>query len=140
MTAAAAQDYDESQPLRMRVADEVRAWLGRRRVSGAQLARQMGKSQTFVARRLDGRQAFDVDDLDAVARILDVPVSAFFGGPKSGYDVPSEPLNAESAQVIPFRTPVVPHRVAHNPGTTFRKSGVTQWMTPDRTGQLPEVA
>lgn len=77
---AATRDLDEAdEPLRMRVADEVRAWLGRRRMSGAQLAREMGKSQTFVARRLDGRQAFDIDDLEQVARILHVRVVDLIG-------------------------------------------------------------
>lgn len=67
-----------SDGLRMHVADEVRAWLARRRLSGAGLARALGRSQSFVAKRLDGRQAFDVDDLEAVARVLEVPVSVFF--------------------------------------------------------------
>lgn len=63
--------------LRTRVAEEVRVWLARRRMSGAQLAREMGRSQTFVAKRLDGRQAFDMDDLEIVARILEVPATSF---------------------------------------------------------------
>ncbi|GJF06553.1 hypothetical protein PSD17_55000 [Pseudonocardia sp. D17] len=67
-----------STALREQVAEEVRVWLARRKMSGAGLARALGRSQTFVQKRLDGRQAFDVDDLEAVARVLQVPVSVFF--------------------------------------------------------------
>jgi transcriptional regulator with XRE-family HTH domain len=56
----------------MQVAEEVRAWLARRRISGAELARRIGRSQTFVAKRLDGRQAFDIDDLEMVANVLGI--------------------------------------------------------------------
>lgn len=89
MTTAAAAT-PEGSSLRTQVAEEVRAWLARRRMSGAQLARELGRSQTFIAKRLDGRQAFDVDDLEAVARILDVPAGALipaqgpFTRPSSG--------------------------------------------------------
>jgi transcriptional regulator with XRE-family HTH domain len=78
MTAALSGDAGPS--LRDRVAEEVRATLGRRRMSGAELARQLGRSQTFVQKRLDGRQAFDVDDIEAVARILGVDPHQLLGG------------------------------------------------------------
>lgn len=58
--------------LRDQVAEEVRVWLARRKMSGAELARRLGRSQTFIAKRLDGRQAFDVDDLEQVGHILGV--------------------------------------------------------------------
>lgn len=58
--------------LRDQVAEEVRVWLARRKMSGAELARRLGRSQTFIAKRLDGRQAFDVDDLEQVGQILGV--------------------------------------------------------------------
>ena len=80
-TARAIQVEPAATTMRDLVATEVRAWLGRRRISGAELARQMGKSQTWVARRLDGRQAFDVDDLEQVAAVLNLHVSDFFQSP-----------------------------------------------------------
>lgn len=82
MTAAVQQD-ESGTDLRLAVAEEIRSWLGRRRISGAALARRLGKSQTWVARRLDGRQAFDVDDLQLVAGILQVPVVTFFSSSAS---------------------------------------------------------
>jgi transcriptional regulator with XRE-family HTH domain len=106
MTAAAAHDMDDAGPLRMQVADEVRAWLGRRRMSGAQLAREMGKSQTFIARRLDGRQAFDIDDLEMVASVLRVPVVAFLapqpGGVTDAHIRRYPPATSGLAPVIPL--------------------------------------
>lgn len=91
-----------STALREQVAEEVRVWLARRKMSGAGLARALGRSQTFVQKRLDGRQAFDVDDLEAVARVLQVPVSVFFA-PRAD-SIRNSPRNrrsvTESAQVI----------------------------------------
>jgi hypothetical protein len=88
-------------PMRVLVATEVRAWLGRRRMSGAELARRMGKSQTWIARRLDGRQAFDVDDLEHVAHVLGVQVSELLPG---GERQPVTHVSSgdERGSVIPF--------------------------------------
>lgn len=58
--------------LRERTAEEIRALLGRRRMSASALARELKVSQTYVWRRLSGETAFDLDDLDAIARILRV--------------------------------------------------------------------
>lgn len=60
--------------LRAGVAEEVRALLGRRRMSSVALARGIGKSHTYVWRRLSGETAFDLDDLAAIAGALDVSV------------------------------------------------------------------
>lgn len=74
MTAALRDEQPPS--LREQVAEEVRVWLARRRMSGAELSRRLGRSQTFVAKRLDGRQAMDLDDLQAIAQELRIPVAA----------------------------------------------------------------
>lgn len=63
------------------VAAEVRAQLARQRVSGAAAAAQLGWSQIYLWRRLSGRVAFDVNDLSALASLLDVPVATFFPAP-----------------------------------------------------------
>ncbi|WP_301177252.1 helix-turn-helix domain-containing protein [Actinomadura geliboluensis] len=62
------------------VAEEVRALLARRRMSGRAAARQLGWTSDYMHRRLDGRTAFDVNDVTAIARLLDVPISALFAG------------------------------------------------------------
>lgn len=56
------------------VAEEIRAALARRRMSASALARKLGKSQTYVWRRLSGETAFDTDDLEAIAAALSVTV------------------------------------------------------------------
>jgi hypothetical protein len=63
------------------VAGEVRAWMGRRQWSTRGLATQLGWTETFLGRRLKGTQPFNVDELEAIAQVLDVPVHVFFEGP-----------------------------------------------------------
>jgi transcriptional regulator with XRE-family HTH domain len=60
------------------VAEEIRAWLGRRRMSQAQLARTLGQSQMWVSDRLRGIQPIDLDDLERIAHVLDIPVLELF--------------------------------------------------------------
>jgi transcriptional regulator with XRE-family HTH domain len=62
------------QPLRERTAEEIRSLLARRRMSAAHLGRLMGVSQAYVWRRLTGETAFDLNDLEAIAEILEVAV------------------------------------------------------------------
>lgn len=63
------------------VATEVRAYLGRRRISARQAAFKLGWSQTYISHRLNGRRPFDLDDLELLADLLDVQVVDFFAGP-----------------------------------------------------------
>lgn len=60
--------------LRELTAGELRATLARKRISAAELARRMGWAQSYMARRIDGRVALDIDDLEAIARILEVNI------------------------------------------------------------------
>jgi transcriptional regulator with XRE-family HTH domain len=64
----------ETRTLRADVAEEVRALLGRRRMSDIALARKIDRSHTYLYRRLSGETAFDVDDLDRIAEALGVNV------------------------------------------------------------------
>jgi transcriptional regulator with XRE-family HTH domain len=57
------------------VAEEVRAQMGRKRMSQAQLARGVGKTEMWVSLRLRGRQAIDLNDLMAIATVLGVDAS-----------------------------------------------------------------
>lgn len=54
------------------VADSVRAELARRQMTQRQMADVLGISQASVARRLGGHVPFDVDELAAVAELLDM--------------------------------------------------------------------
>lgn len=60
--------------LREHIAAELRAILARRRISAAELARQLGWAQSYMARRLDGRVALDADDIEAIATTLKVDI------------------------------------------------------------------
>lgn len=62
------------------VAGEVRAALARRRISGRQAARDLGWKPAYIWRRLDGRTPFDVNDLAALAQLLQVPASSLLSG------------------------------------------------------------
>lgn len=59
----------------IRVADEVRAAMARKRVSQTKLADILGISQAAVSRRLTGEVAFDVNELSVLAGALDVSLA-----------------------------------------------------------------
>lgn len=81
-----------ADPVRSAVIDEVRAHMGRRRVSASALGRMTGTTQAYWSRRLTGMTAFDVDDLANLSRILQVPMTAFLP-----FDAPLEPTPTEKA-------------------------------------------
>ena len=60
------------------VAAEVRAQIARQRRSGRNVALELGWTQNYMWKRLAGVKAFDVEDLAAIAKVLDVPVTVFF--------------------------------------------------------------
>lgn len=76
MTTQAATD---DVALTVRVAEEIRGLMGRRNISRVKLAEQLGQSRTYIGRRLSGETAFDLDDLEAIARVFGVPVAALMG-------------------------------------------------------------
>lgn len=54
------------------VAAEVRAAAARRRISGSELARRLGKTQSWVSRRMVGDIPLGLDDLEGFAEALGV--------------------------------------------------------------------
>lgn len=68
-----------TQPLRVAIAEEVRAQMARHRVSAVKLGLAIGRSQSYMSRRLTGEVPFDVDDLDGICAALDVPLSVLLG-------------------------------------------------------------
>lgn len=115
--------------LRELVAGELRATLARKRISAAALARQLGWSQTYMARRVDGRAPLDVDDLEKIADVLEVTVAdllprrqrAVTNGSSSILAEPAAPHAvrvmsprgaARSATRRPVRTGRAPHSVS----------------------------
>lgn len=67
-----------SQSLSERVALALRIEMVRQSLSVRELAERLGHNDTWLHRRLNGTVALDVPDLEAIARELRVPVSAFF--------------------------------------------------------------
>ena|SRR5881396_620829 len=88
------------QSLSERVAEEVRVILVRRRTNPTQLARKLGVSQAYVWRRLDGRTAFDLHDLERIAAALGVDVADLLPTRSTRYDT------AGKSSVIGYYPPV----------------------------------
>lgn len=59
------------------VTERVRAVLAEVGVSGAELARRMGVTQPYIARRLTGNVPWRVADLHSAAAVLGVPLTRF---------------------------------------------------------------
>lgn len=59
------------------VAAQIRAEMARRLVSASQLARDIGVNETWVRRRMQGKYAITMADLEQIARALDLPASFF---------------------------------------------------------------
>lgn len=64
---------------RAAVSEEIRALMGRRRVSQVGLADALGQSQSTVSRKLRGDTPWDIDELFAMAAFFGVDVAALLG-------------------------------------------------------------
>lgn len=67
-----------AENLTLRIAAEVKAEMARQDVKQRVVAGWLGISQTQVSARLRGRIAFNTDELDLIARNLQVPITQFF--------------------------------------------------------------
>jgi transcriptional regulator with XRE-family HTH domain len=68
------QASERTATLSALVAEEIRALMARRRISGRQLATQLEVSPSWVSYRLTGTQPIDVNDLALIADALGVGV------------------------------------------------------------------
>lgn len=66
---------DEVLELRETVSAEVRALMGRHRVTQVALAEAVGMTQSSLSRCLASKRAFDLDELLAIARYFNLPIS-----------------------------------------------------------------
>lgn len=66
--------------LHERATEEIRVLLARRKMSAAELARRTGQRPAALSRRMTGEIAFDLDDLEVIARELGVRVIDLLGG------------------------------------------------------------
>ncbi|HEY3435956.1 MAG TPA: helix-turn-helix transcriptional regulator [Solirubrobacterales bacterium] len=69
-------------PLTELVAEQVRAEMARRRISGTQLGAKIGKPPRYISRRLTGVVAFDTEDLAAISEALGVDVRDLMRAPE----------------------------------------------------------
>lgn len=69
-------------PLTELVAGQVRAEMGRARISGVQLAEKIGRAHPYVSRRLTGKVAFDTDDLAQISEVLGINVIDLMRAPE----------------------------------------------------------
>lgn len=66
----------ESGPLARAISSEIRAAMARHRVSGAQLARDTDRSQSYLSKRLRDESSFTINDVEDICRVLDEPVAS----------------------------------------------------------------
>jgi len=69
---------EKSGPLAVAVAAEVRAAMGRARVSGNQLSKLTGMSQNYIATRLRDEAAFTISDIQRICDALEEDYRALF--------------------------------------------------------------
>ena len=60
--------------LAQRVAAEIRAEMARQLLTQSELARRLGVIEMWLSRRLRGRQPLDLDELERIASVINVPV------------------------------------------------------------------
>jgi DNA-binding Xre family transcriptional regulator len=70
-----------TQTLNAYVAGEVRAMMGRKRVTGRQLAQQLNVSHMWISYRLTETTPIQLDDLERIADALDVEVAELLPTP-----------------------------------------------------------
>jgi transcriptional regulator with XRE-family HTH domain len=97
------QAQERTATLSAQVAEEIRALLARRRISGRQLANQLGVSPTWVSNRLTGAQTIDLNDLESMARILGVDVPDLLPRPvrSGGLNEISDPTRPDGRPASP---------------------------------------
>src|SRR4051812_46032760 len=98
---------EQAATLSERVAEEIRAMLGRKHMSQAELARKLGQGPMWVSERLRGVQTIDLMDLERIADALEVSPLELI--PKSPPPLPApsrRPLTADD----PNPHPVNPQR------------------------------
>jgi transcriptional regulator with XRE-family HTH domain len=71
-------DMNTAQATREGIAAEVRAQMGRKRVTARALAKSIGISDGALSERLNGARPFNTDQLARIAEALDMDLLALF--------------------------------------------------------------
>lgn len=96
--AAAHENVSPLPPLRERAAAEVRAWMGRTRMSQRDLAELLGVSQTQVSARMRGQMEFSLTELEMLADAWGIDVLELLRPPAHPIRPPSRELRTRPAR------------------------------------------
>lgn len=133
------QAYERTATLSELVAEEVRALMARRKVSGRELATQLGVSPSWISYRLSGKQPIDVNDMHRIARALGVGVHELLPPPEIAANAAEPPRTPVGAQPN-VRSARIP-RSGRRRSTDRRADTVTDWPTgPGRHGSTRPVS
>lgn len=110
-------DAPTPTPLNKLVASEIRAWLGRRQLTGRQLAAKLGASQTWTATRLRGEQEITLTDLERIAAALGVEVATLLPAParKDGSHMAYSPASVAEGPRSGHLVVASAHPIGHTP-------------------------
>lgn len=75
------QAHERTATLSEMVAEEIRALMARRKVSGRELSAKLGVSPSWISYRLSGKQPIDVNDLLRIANALGAGVHELLPSP-----------------------------------------------------------
>ena len=115
-------DGGTDQPLlREQVAEEVRAQLARKMMTGAEVAAAIDKSPMYVSRRVRGEVAFDLDDLQQIAKVLGVEIGELFPHREGRSNRVFELAPTETAATIGHLSVPLTARVAATTRTARRR-------------------
>lgn len=70
MTSVPSGSQPKPGPFARAVSDEIRLAMTRRRLSGAQIALMIGRSQSYISKRLRSDAAFTANDVEDICRAL----------------------------------------------------------------------
>lgn len=80
---------------RVRVASSVRAHYAAAGFSASALAREIGMTQSKMSRRTTAAEPFDIDELSAIAHVLEIDITDLISGQK----LPSRPMRASGGSM-----------------------------------------
>lgn len=63
----------------------VRSVVAGKRISGSDLARRLNRAQSYVSVRLNGHKSWTLDEVDQIAKILDIEVDQIYDLAQSMY-------------------------------------------------------
>ena len=87
------------------IAANIRALMGRKRVTQTRLAAAMDKSQAYISRRLSGEVPLDTDELLFLARYFEVDVVELLAGTRSRCSTPFTVVSDLGQMELPYGDP-----------------------------------